>query len=106
MKYLEVFYTFKMEEDMMANVVMLSTGGTIASKRNPETGLLTAGLLTGEELSEQCQLPEEIKVEVASVFQLPSIALTFQSLFILKEKIETVFKNADVDGIVVTHGTD
>lgn len=36
---------------MSSNIVMVSTGGTIASKRNPETGLLTAGLLTGEELS-------------------------------------------------------
>lgn len=95
-----------MEVVVMGKVVMLSTGGTIASKRNPETGLLTAGLLTGEELSEQCQLPSDIAVQVESVFQLPSIALTFESLFILKEKIEDVFKNSDVDGIVVTHGTD
>lgn len=85
---------------------MVSTGGTIASKRNPETGLLTAGLLTGEELSKKCNLPDGIKVEVNSVFQIPSNHMNFEYLVILKNKIEELFKSEDVDGVVVTHGTD
>lgn len=87
-------------------VVMLSTGGTIASKRNPKTGLLTAGLMTGEELSEQCEIPKEIEVDVQSVFQIPSNAMTFEKLEQLKKRIDEIFKRDDVDGIVVTHGTD
>src|SRR5690625_2147071 len=90
----------------LKKVVMISTGGTIASKRNPETGLLTAGLMTGEELSKQCALPETIEVDVQSVFQIPSNAMTFGKLEQLKEEIEKTFENEDVDGIVVTHGTD
>lgn len=30
-------------------IILLSTGGTIASKPDPETGLLEAGAMTGEE---------------------------------------------------------
>lgn len=87
-------------------IVMLSTGGTIASKRNPETGLLSAGVFSGEELSNMCDLPANIDVEVQSVFQIPSNHMTFEHLFTLKEKIEEVFKRKDIDGVVVTHGTD
>lgn len=87
-------------------VVMVSTGGTIASKVNPETGLLTAGLMTGEELSNMCELPESIEVEVISVFQIPSNRMTFRDLETLKAKIEELFEDDSIDGIVVTHGTD
>ncbi|MGN7296004.1 asparaginase [Ferdinandcohnia sp. SAFN-114] len=87
-------------------IIMLSTGGTIASKRNPVTGLLTAGVMSGEELSEMCDLPSYIDVDVLSVFQIPSNHMTFGHLITLKEKIEEVFENPDIDGVVVTHGTD
>lgn len=89
-----------------SRIIMLSTGGTIASKRNPETGLLTAGVMSGEELSEMCNLPEYIDLEVISVFQIPSNHMTFNHLTALKERIEEEFKSDKVDGIVVTHGTD
>lgn len=90
----------------MKKIVMPSTGGTIASKRNPETGLLTAGLMTGEELTNQCELPDTVEIDVQSVFQIPSNHMTFKELVILKDKIEETFKNEEITGIVVTHGTD
>lgn len=92
--------------DVIKKVVLISTGGTIASKKNPETGLLTAGVRTGQELSEMCDLPKNIEVEVISVFQIPSNHMTFEYLMILKNKIEEVFRDKNVAGIVVTHGTD
>lgn len=91
---------------MKKKIVMISTGGTIASKRNPETNLLTAGLLTGEELSSMCDLPDYIELEVLSVFQIPSNRMTFDKLETLKSKIDELFENDDIHGIVVTHGTD
>lgn len=90
----------------MKKVVMLSTGGTIASKKNPQTGLYTAGLLTGEELAKVCQLPADIKVEVQSVFQVPSNQMDEDKMFLLKQKIAAVLEDETVTGIVVTHGTD
>src|SRR5699024_10533911 len=87
-------------------IMILSTGGTIASKQNPDTGLLTAGIMSGEELSNKCRLPEYLEVKVESVFQFPSNHMTFDHLMVLKSKIEQVFYNENVDGIVVTHGTD
>lgn len=90
----------------MKKVVLLTTGGTIQSKPNKESGLLTSGELTGQELASMCELPKDINVTVDSIFQLPSMHMTFESLVKLKNRIEEIFKDPEVDGVVVTHGTD
>jgi L-asparaginase len=90
----------------MKKVVLLTTGGTIASKTNKESGKLASGALTGEELAAMCNLPENIEVIVESVFQKASIHITFEDLVVLKEKIEMYFNDSEVSGVVVTHGTD
>lgn len=89
----------------MRKVVLLTTGGTIASVPN-ENGRLVAGELTGEELARQCSLPADIDIQVESVLQLPSMHIGFDELLVLKKKIEQVFMDESVSGIVVTHGTD
>lgn len=90
----------------MKKVVLLTTGGTIASKPNKESGKLASGALTGEELASICQLPDDIEIIVESVFQKASIHITFADLLVLKGKIAHYFKDESVSGIVVTHGTD
>lgn len=90
----------------MKKVVLLTTGGTIASKPNKDSGKLVAGALTGEELASMCNLPEDIEVVIESVLQKASIHITFEDLVKLKEKIEDYFTDENVSGVVVTHGTD
>jgi L-asparaginase len=90
----------------MKKVVLLTTGGTIASKPNKTSGKLASGAITGEELAAMCNLPNEIEVIVDSVFQKASIHITFDDLVFLKNKIEDYFKDESVSGVVVTHGTD
>lgn len=90
----------------MKKVVLLTTGGTIASKTNKDSGKLASGAITGEELASMCNLPNDIEVVVESVFQKASIHITFDDLLLLKDKIESYFKDDDVSGVVVTHGTD
>ncbi|MCM3766541.1 asparaginase [Neobacillus niacini] len=90
----------------MKKVVLLTTGGTIASKPNKDSGKLASGAMTGEELAAMCQLPNDIEVIVESVFQKASIHITFEDLVVLKSKIEHYYKDDTVCGVVVTHGTD
>ncbi|MFZ7945080.1 MULTISPECIES: asparaginase [Bacillaceae] len=90
----------------MNKVVLLTTGGTIASKTNKDSGKLASGALTGEELAAMCNLPNDIEVIVDSVFQKASIHITFDDLVFLKNRIEEYFKDESVSGVVVTHGTD
>lgn len=90
----------------MKNVTLLTTGGTIASKRNPETGLLSSGAMTGEELASMCELPDDINLTVESIFQIPSNQMNNNRLKELRNRIAELLTNDEVDGIVVTHGTD
>jgi L-asparaginase len=90
----------------MSKVVLITTGGTIASKPNKESGKLSSGALTGEELASMCHLPEDIEVVVDSAFQKASIHITFPDLVTLKNKIDAYFQDETVAGIVITHGTD
>ncbi|MCT8138864.1 asparaginase [Anaerobacillus sp. CMMVII] len=89
----------------MKKVVLLATGGTIASKPNKE-GRLVAGELTGNELAKICGIPNDIEVEVISILQKPSMHITIEDLVDIKVKIEQIFEDKAVNGVVITHGTD
>lgn len=86
-------------------VALITTGGTIASKEISK-GLLTSGAMTGEELAEQCQLPEDIEVKVIDVMQKPSMHIDFDLMLKIRHEILTQLNDPKVCGIVVTHGTD
>lgn len=90
----------------MKKVVVLTTGGTIASVKNEASGLYTSGALPGEKLVDRDRLGLDMDIDVESVFQVPSNAMDFEKLLQLRARIQEHLKNADVAGIVVTHGTD
>ncbi|WP_163654213.1 asparaginase [Listeria sp. PSOL-1] len=89
----------------MAKVALITTGGTIASKKTA-SGKLASGELSGEEFVSLCELPKEIQVDIYSTFQLPSMHISFHDLQTLKRLVETIHMDESYDGIVVTHGTD
>ncbi|MBM7840130.1 L-asparaginase [Alkalihalobacillus xiaoxiensis] len=89
----------------MRHVMLLTTGGTIASTTS-ENGKLVAGELTGEELVRLCGLPNDIRVSIRSVLQKPSVHITPSDWVHLIKEVEDVFTDPEISGIVVTHGTD
>lgn len=90
---------------MKKKVSLITTGGTIAS-REISNGLLKSGAISGEELAELCQLPEEIEVKVVDVFQLPSMHIGFEQMMEIRKAILSELQDPEVEGVVVTHGTD
>lgn len=91
----------------MKKILLITTGGTIASGKDPITGRATSGKLTGAELlSGFTSLEGEIELEIESAFQYPSNHMDFAKLQILKSVIKKGINREDIDGIVVTHGTD
>lgn len=65
-----------------------------------------AGALSGETLARQIALHEDISLEVRSVFQKPSNAITLADQYVLRDQCQALIERGDVDGIVITHGTD
>ena len=56
---------------MAKKVIVLTTGGTIASVKDKKTGLLNSGQMSGEELVKMVELPSGIEVIVESVISSP-----------------------------------
>lgn len=89
----------------MKKVILLSTGGTIASTPH-HAGRAIAGALTGSDLAAQIETGPDIELDVQSVFQKPSNAITMADLHELRSRCQTLVDKGGVDGIVITHGTD
>ena len=90
----------------MSHIKLLTTGGTIASKRDPVTGLQQTGLISGEELAEKINLHDDINISVEEIIKVSSSAITFENLLTIKDAVTKALSEDDVDGVVITHGTD
>lgn len=90
----------------MKHVTLIATGGTIASSADTAAGAVNAGL-SGETLLASLHEPlEGITVSVENFEAAGSYALDLTTLHRLCRHIDAVLARDDVDGVVVTHGTD
>lgn len=90
----------------MKKIVLLNLGGTITSVVDPTTGKLMSGTLTGKQLIEQSKLGDlNIDLEIKDVKSIPSPEMRCSDILDIKKAIEETLKE-NVDGIVLTHGTD
>lgn len=87
----------------MGRIVVISTGGTIASRWQ---GSGFAADADGSEVMATAPLPEDITVEVVDLFSVNSPRLTTAHQLTLLRTVHEVLADPDVDGVVVTHGTD
>ncbi|WP_308553739.1 asparaginase [uncultured Peptoniphilus sp.] len=90
----------------MKKIALLNLGGTITSVADPKTGKLQSGTLTGKQLIEQCHLGDlGIDLEIKDIKSIPSPEMKCSDILDIKKAIEETLKE-NVDGIVLTHGTD
>ena len=91
------------------NVVVLATGGTIAgagaSAMNSAT-YSAAKVPVDKLLAGLPELSKVANVRGEQVFQIASESFTNDNLLILAKRVSALVKQADVDGVVITHGTD
>ncbi|MHA1527054.1 MAG: Glu-tRNA(Gln) amidotransferase subunit GatD [Promethearchaeota archaeon] len=89
----------------LSNIMLLGTGGTVASRLDYTTGAVIPSFTPGElfssvpELAEICNLECEIVFEILSENMKPDY---WQQLALKVEKAAT----SGIDGIVIGHGTD
>lgn len=90
----------------MPKIVLVTTGGTIGSRLDPETGAVRA-LETSRELVDALpQLAELADIEIDAFTTVNSWNLRPETMFSLVQRIHDHVRRNDVDGVVVTHGTD
>jgi len=92
-----------------ASVVILATGGTIAGAGADATNSATyqaAKVPVDKLIAGIPQLQNVATVRGEQVFQIASESFTNDNLLILARRVAALTKQSDVDGIVITHGTD
>jgi len=88
----------------MAVIHIITTGGTIAMKRDEAAGGAIPALGGGDFLA---FLPSDIgEIEVEEYCNLPSAHFTLDTIWGLRERVTELTHYDGVDGIVITHGTD
>ncbi|MES2263132.1 MAG: type II asparaginase [Pseudomonadota bacterium] len=93
----------------LANVSLLATGGTIAGSGASSTTTIgyTAATVGVQQLIRA--VPELAKVANVSgeqVFQIASESMTNEHWLTLGKRVNALLSQSNVDGIVITHGTD
>ncbi|KQP37521.1 type II asparaginase [Pseudorhodoferax sp. Leaf274] len=93
----------------LPNVVILATGGTIAgagaSAANSAT-YAAAKVPVDKLIAGLPEISKVANVKGEQVFQIASESFTNEHLLTLAKRVSALAKQGDVDGIVVTHGTD
>jgi len=91
------------------NVVILATGGTIAGAGAEATNSATyqaAKVPVDKLIAGVPELSKVAAVRGEQVFQIASESFTNEHLVTLGKRVAALARQGDVDGIVVTHGTD
>ncbi|MBI4174819.1 MAG: Glu-tRNA(Gln) amidotransferase subunit GatD [Candidatus Aenigmarchaeota archaeon] len=85
-------------------ILILHTGGTVASKIDYESGAVSASIEPEDLLESIPELAKVANIRTELVFQMYSGDMEPEHWIELSKKIAQVYENCD--GIIVTHGTD
>ena len=91
---------------MKPKVVLLATGGTIASRYDPKLGSTVASQRADELLKMLPQVADVAEIEVHDLATIPSYEMDLQFAFDLAGCIRDSLSRPEIAGVVVTHGTD
>ncbi len=93
----------------LANVMILATGGTIAGTGATSTttvGYTAATVGVDRLIAAVPELAKVASVKGEQVFQIASENMNNDYWLVLAKRVNVLLARADVDGIVITHGTD
>lgn len=87
-------------------VAVVTTGGTIAEKIDPETGAAVPAL-TGEDLMKSVPGIDNIaRLKVIQLTNIDSSQMTPDIMLNLAHKVQDLVNDPEIAGVLVTHGTD
>lgn len=90
----------------MSKLLLVFTGGTISMKTDPEAGVAVLALTGREILALVPGLDRLAEYEVIDFARLAGPQMTPERMFALSELVNERLRGPDLDGAVITHGTD
>lgn len=97
--------TDQSKPDGLLRCVLISTGGTIASRIDPHTGLAMPVLSANDLLVRQPDLAGSMRIEVEDFVRIPSPHVNPEHWAALYRRIRVLTADDGVSGIVISHGT-
>jgi L-asparaginase type II len=100
---------FSVHAQKLPNVMVLATGGTIAGTGASSTttvGYTAATVGVQQLINAVPELAKVANVSGEQVFQIASESMTNEHWLTLGKRVNTLLAQPNVDGIVITHGTD
>jgi L-asparaginase len=91
---------------MKPRVLIVFTGGTISMRIDPQTGGAVPALSGEEIVSRVPGLADEAQLTLEDYARLPGPHVTPHWMWRLRDHVAKALDAPDVDGIVLTHGTD
>jgi L-asparaginase len=88
------------------HVHIVFTGGTIAMRIDPGTGAAVPALTGAEIAARVSGLRREARLSLEDYSRLPGPHVTPHWMWRLRGRVQRLVDEADVDGVVVAHGTD
>lgn len=90
----------------LPKIMVIGTGGTIASKVEYETGAVKPAMSAGELMELIPEISEIASIEVESVYNILSENMRPEYWEVIAERIYRYMVDESYSGVVVTHGTD
>ena len=87
-------------------VALLFTGGTISMRLDPATGAVVPALGARDLIAEVPALAELGEIEVEDFSRLPGPHVSPEQMWRLARRAAAWLERPDIDGLVITHGTD
>src|SRR5687768_4773670 len=87
-------------------IVLVFTGGTISMRHDPAAGGAVPALAGKDILEMVPQLRSIPRLEIDEFGTFPGPHMTAERMWELRERVESHIARADVEGVVITHGTD
>ena len=90
----------------VSKIAVVFTGGTISMKVDPRLAAAIPGLSSQEIVSMVTNIDRYAELEIVNFASLPSPQITLPIMMELKSTVQTLLDRRDIDGVVITHGTD
>ncbi|MGE5675140.1 MAG: asparaginase [Mycobacterium leprae] len=87
-------------------IQILFTGGTIAMQIDPDLGAAVPALSGSQILSSVTHLDSHVQARVVDFGQYPGPHMTPEIMWDLTTRVQRYLADPEIDGVVVTHGTD
>lgn len=87
-------------------VAAIFTGGTISMKIDPRISAAIPALSSEEIMSMVTNIDRFADIEIVDFERIPGPHMTPQKMMDLSNLIKRIVKRNDIDGVIITHGTD